>query len=90
MSFDRVRYSCADDAVLRLVDTTGNGPSVAQAATLLTHRRGREVGVRAGTVPIALDRLRIQAGDDAVLLGEASQQVAGEPQAESADHQRQQ
>ncbi len=40
---------------------------------------GREVGVHAGSVPVALDRLAVQLHIDFVLLAEAHHQVARGP-----------
>src|SRR5262249_27330469 len=46
----------------------------------LAHRLGGEVGVRAGAVPVALDRLGVEGGGDAEVLGGAVEQPAGDPQ----------
>src|SRR5690606_10383872 len=46
----------------------------------LPHRPGGEVGVRAGAVPVALDRLGVEGGGDAEVLPGAVQQPAGQPQ----------
>ena len=46
----------------------------------LAHRLGREVGVGAGAVPVALDRLGVERGGDAEVLGDAVEQPAGQPE----------
>ena len=46
----------------------------------LAHRLGGEVGVGAGAVPVALDRLGVERGRDAEVLGDAVQQPAGDPE----------
>src|SRR5690606_23863138 len=45
----------------------------------LAHLTGREVGVAAGAVPVALDRLGRDGRVHAEVLGDAVEQVAGHP-----------
>ena len=47
-------------------------------AAVLAHRLGREVGVRARAVPVALDRLGGEGADDAHVLAEAVEEPAGD------------
>ena len=44
----------------------------------LAHRSGAEVGVCAGAVPVAFDRLGVEGDDHVVVLGDAVQQPAGD------------
>uniref|UniRef100_A0A182IN69 Uncharacterized protein n=1 Tax=Anopheles atroparvus TaxID=41427 RepID=A0A182IN69_ANOAO len=55
-------------------------------AALGTHRFGGEVAVAAGPVPVALHRLRVERHDDAVVLGDAPQNVARQPEVVRALH----
>lgn len=55
------------------------GKGFSHDAVVLAHLLRGEVGVGAGTVP-ALDRLRVEGHDHAVLLGEPVQDVARHPQ----------
>lgn len=49
-------------------------------ASGLTHLLGRIVGVASGTVPVALERLRVEGDLDIPLLGNAYKEVAGHPE----------
>ena len=46
----------------------------------LAHRLRREVRVRAGAVPVAADRLRVERGAGLEVLGDAVEQPAGHPE----------
>src|SRR3546814_15330398 len=46
----------------------------------LAHGLGREVGVGAGAVPVALHRLGVEGGGHAEVLGDAVEQPAGNPE----------
>lgn len=48
-------------------------------ATLFTHQLGRVVGVSAGSIPVARDRLGVERDDNTELLGDTVQDVAGHP-----------
>jgi hypothetical protein len=49
-------------------------------ATVLAHGLGGEVGVGAGAVPVAQDRLGLERGVDPEVLGDAEEQPPGHPQ----------
>lgn len=55
-------------------------------AVFLSHGLGGEVAVTSGTVPVALHGLGVEGDDDAVVLSDAPQQVAGDPDVVGALH----